>query len=99
MNNFCRIALIIFFSVLMSTSALATNGDNLIGVGPISRAMGGVPANGIARGDGVGWSARGEGVLDGEVNALEVPDDGTVTVRYPFRFRPGESTPPILQKK
>ena len=42
MNNFCRIALIIFFSVLMSTSALATNGDNLIGVGPISRAMGGV---------------------------------------------------------
>ena len=26
----------------MSTSVLATNGDNLIGVGPISRAMGGV---------------------------------------------------------
>jgi len=42
MNNYCRIALIVFFGVLMSTSVLATNGDNLIGVGPISRAMGGV---------------------------------------------------------
>jgi long-chain fatty acid transport protein len=42
MNNFCRIGLIIFFGVWMSTSVLATNGDNLIGVGPISRAMGGV---------------------------------------------------------
>ena len=42
MNNFCKIALVIFFAVLMSTAAFATNGDNLIGVGPISRAMGGV---------------------------------------------------------
>jgi long-chain fatty acid transport protein len=42
MNNFCRIALIISFGVWMSTSVFATNGDNLIGVGPISRAIGGV---------------------------------------------------------
>ena len=42
MNNFCKITLIIFFAIWMSTSVFATNGDNLIGVGPISRAMGGV---------------------------------------------------------
>ena len=40
MNNFCKITLIIFFAVLMSTSVFATSGDNLIGVGPISRAIG-----------------------------------------------------------
>jgi len=33
---------ILFVAGLLSSTALATNGDNLIGVGPISRAMGGV---------------------------------------------------------
>jgi long-chain fatty acid transport protein len=32
----------VFLGILLPTLALATNGDNLIGVGPISRAMGGV---------------------------------------------------------
>jgi long-chain fatty acid transport protein len=34
-------AVILSAAVLTSTSAVATNGDNLIGIGPISRAMGG----------------------------------------------------------
>ena len=42
MKRFFKIASILFFAMLLSTAALATNGDNLIGVGPISRAMGGV---------------------------------------------------------
>jgi long-chain fatty acid transport protein len=33
---------ILFVAGLLSSTALATNGDNLIGIGPISRAMGGV---------------------------------------------------------
>lgn len=42
MKSFCKIILVLFLTVLLSTPAVATNGDNLIGVGPISRAMGGV---------------------------------------------------------
>jgi long-chain fatty acid transport protein len=34
--------LLLFFALLLPINSLATNGDNLIGVGPISRAMGGV---------------------------------------------------------
>src|SRR5512138_2877456 len=37
-----RVGLAVVFIVLMSSSAFATNGDNLIGIGPISRSMGGV---------------------------------------------------------
>ncbi|MHB8066782.1 MAG: OmpP1/FadL family transporter [Desulfobaccales bacterium] len=36
------VILMLLVGILMPLSALATNGDNLIGVGPISRAMGGV---------------------------------------------------------
>ena len=39
MKNIMRLGAIITFALLMTTSVLATNGDNLIGVGPISRAM------------------------------------------------------------
>ena len=42
MKLFCKIIAGLFFTVLLSAPAMATNGDNLIGVGPISRAMGGV---------------------------------------------------------
>ena len=42
MKFYCKIIVVLFLTVLMSTPAFATNGDNLIGVGPISRAMGGV---------------------------------------------------------
>ena len=31
-----------FLTVLLSTSAFATNGDNMIAIGPVARAMGGV---------------------------------------------------------
>ncbi|MEW6673624.1 MAG: outer membrane protein transport protein [Thermodesulfobacteriota bacterium] len=33
---------IVFLTVMLSTSAFATNGDNLIAIGPVARAMGGV---------------------------------------------------------
>ena len=42
MKSFCKISVVLFMAVLLGTPAMATNGDNLIGVGPISRAMGGV---------------------------------------------------------
>ena len=42
MKFLCKIIAVLFLTVLLSTPALATNGDNLIGVGPVSRAMGGV---------------------------------------------------------
>ena len=42
MKFYCKIIVVLFLTVLLSTPAFATNGDNLIGVGPISRAMGGV---------------------------------------------------------
>ena len=37
-----KIIVVLFLVVVLATPAMATNGDNLIGVGPISRAMGGV---------------------------------------------------------
>lgn len=37
-----RVIVLLIIGLLIPISALATNGDNLIGVGPISRAMGGV---------------------------------------------------------
>lgn len=42
MKLICKISVVVFLTVLLSIPAMATNGDNLIGVGPISRAMGGV---------------------------------------------------------
>ena len=42
MKQIFKIGSILFFTLSLSTLVLATNGDNLIGVGPISRAMGGV---------------------------------------------------------
>ena len=42
MKFLCKISVVLFLAVWLSTPAMATNGDNLIGVGPISRAMGGV---------------------------------------------------------
>ena len=42
MKRLTRMGLIGVFLVMVPAAALATNGDNLIGVGPISRAMGGV---------------------------------------------------------
>ena len=42
MKLFCKIIIALFLTALMSTPVMATNGTNLIGVGPISRAMGGV---------------------------------------------------------
>ncbi|HPI94428.1 MAG TPA: hypothetical protein PLT09_14985 [Deltaproteobacteria bacterium] len=43
MKRFGSIPAAIFLSVMMlSSAALATNGDNLIGVGPVARSMGGV---------------------------------------------------------
>jgi len=42
MKFYYKIVVVLFLTVLLSTPAMATNGDNLIGVGPISRAMGGV---------------------------------------------------------
>jgi len=41
MNQNWKHAAILSATLLASTSVLATNGDNLIGIGPISRAMGG----------------------------------------------------------
>ena len=40
-KNF-KIILIIFLTAMLSTSAFATNGDNMIAIGPVARAMGGV---------------------------------------------------------
>jgi long-chain fatty acid transport protein len=42
MKNMIRFGTFITLTFLMTSAVLATNGDNLIGVGPISRAMGGV---------------------------------------------------------
>ena len=42
MNFLSKRILVLFLAVLLATPAMATNGDNLIGVGPISRSMGGV---------------------------------------------------------
>jgi long-chain fatty acid transport protein len=42
MKKLFKVLTIFSFAVMLSTAAFATNGDNLIGVGPISRAMGGV---------------------------------------------------------
>ena len=42
MRFLCKTSLILILTALLSIPAMATNGDNLIGVGPISRAMGGV---------------------------------------------------------
>ena len=42
MKFLCKISVVLFLAVWLAPPAMATNGDNLIGVGPISRAMGGV---------------------------------------------------------
>ena len=42
MNFLSKIIVVLFLAVVLAIPAMATNGDNLIGVGPISRAMGGV---------------------------------------------------------
>lgn len=42
MNKLLKIAMIMCTVLVLPLSAHATNGDNLIGIGPISRAMGGV---------------------------------------------------------
>lgn len=42
MQKLVRVLSIFAFVVLLSSNALATNGDNLIAIGPIARAMGGV---------------------------------------------------------
>lgn len=42
MKFFIKTSVVLILTVLLSVPAMATNGDNLIGVGPISRAMGGV---------------------------------------------------------
>jgi len=42
MKQVFKIVLILLFTFSLSNLVLATNGDNLIGVGPISRSMGGV---------------------------------------------------------
>jgi long-chain fatty acid transport protein len=42
MPNLKRVIVLFFLFLMAPIDALATNGDNLIGVGPISRAMGGV---------------------------------------------------------
>jgi long-chain fatty acid transport protein len=42
MKKFILLASVLFVTALSLTPALATNGDNLIGIGPISRSMGGV---------------------------------------------------------
>lgn len=42
MKKFLTRAMVLFAAIFLPLSAYATNGDNLIGVGPISRAMGGV---------------------------------------------------------
>jgi long-chain fatty acid transport protein len=42
MGILARIIILVLFVLLVPVAALATNGDNIIGVGPISRAMGGV---------------------------------------------------------
>jgi long-chain fatty acid transport protein len=42
MKRLFKVLVIFSFTLMLSIAAFATNGDNLIGVGPISRAMGGV---------------------------------------------------------
>jgi long-chain fatty acid transport protein len=42
MKKSFKVLAIFSFAVMLATAAFATNGDDLIGVGPISRAMGGV---------------------------------------------------------
>jgi len=42
MKFLSKISVVLCLAVLVAAPAMATNGDNLIGVGPISRAMGGV---------------------------------------------------------
>ncbi len=42
MKNLFKVLAIFSFSVMLSTAAFATNGINLIGIGPIARSMGGV---------------------------------------------------------
>jgi long-chain fatty acid transport protein len=42
MSSWIRVVTLVFVGLLIPIAALATNGDNIIGVGPISRAMGGV---------------------------------------------------------
>src|SRR5210317_1644096 len=42
MKQTIKIVSVLFLILSLSNLALATNGDNLIGIGPISRAMGGV---------------------------------------------------------
>ena len=42
MKFFIKTSVVLILTVFLSVPAMATNGDNLIGVGPISRAMGGV---------------------------------------------------------
>jgi long-chain fatty acid transport protein len=42
MKNTFKVFAVLFFVVTLSTSAFATNGTNLIGIGPIARSMGGV---------------------------------------------------------
>jgi long-chain fatty acid transport protein len=42
MSTWIRVVTLLAIVLLIPVAALATNGDNLIGVGPISRAMGGV---------------------------------------------------------
>jgi long-chain fatty acid transport protein len=42
MSSWIRVVTLVVVGLLIPVAALATNGDNIIGVGPISRAMGGV---------------------------------------------------------
>jgi long-chain fatty acid transport protein len=42
MKQFSRITVSLVFAMATAISAMATNGDNLIGIGPVSRSMGGV---------------------------------------------------------
>ena len=63
MNNTTKTLTGLLSTALASTSALATNGDNLIGIGPISRAMGGT---GIAAPqDAIDWPALAKAPLSG----------------------------------
>ena len=42
MKKIVQITVFVIFAAMLSTGALATNGNTLINVGPVSRAMGGV---------------------------------------------------------
>ena len=42
MSTRIKMLTVLVVALLVPAAALATNGDNIIGVGPISRAMGGV---------------------------------------------------------